>query len=56
LFKRWVVEHDGAVLKVARAYALRTEHCRDPAQAELETLLMRLRDETLDVSVPGDAE
>ena len=32
LFKRWLVEHDGAVLKVARAYTLSAEDCQDLAQ------------------------
>jgi RNA polymerase sigma-70 factor (ECF subfamily) len=32
LFKSWLVEHEGAVLKVARAYTLTTEDCQDLAQ------------------------
>jgi RNA polymerase sigma-70 factor (ECF subfamily) len=32
LLKSWIVEHDGAVLKVARAYTLTTEDCQDLAQ------------------------
>ena len=32
LFKRWLVEHDGAVLRVARAYTLTTEDCQDLVQ------------------------
>jgi RNA polymerase sigma-70 factor (ECF subfamily) len=32
LFQRWLVEHSGAVLKVARAYTLTTEECQDLAQ------------------------
>jgi RNA polymerase sigma-70 factor, ECF subfamily len=32
LFKRWLIEHDGAVLKVARAYTLNTDDCQDLAQ------------------------
>ncbi len=32
LFKSWLVEHDGAVLKVARAYTLTTEDCQDLVQ------------------------
>ena len=32
LFKRWIVEYDGAVLKVARAYTLTAEDCQDLAQ------------------------
>ena len=32
LFKSWLIEHDGAVLKVARAYTLTTEDCQDLAQ------------------------
>jgi len=32
LFKSWIVEHGGAVLKVARAYTLMTEDCQDLAQ------------------------
>jgi hypothetical protein len=56
IFNRWLVEHDGAVLKVARCYTFTTEHCQDLAQEELESLLMGLKDETLDVSVPGGAE
>ncbi len=31
-FKSWLIEHDGAVLKVARAYTLTTEDCQDLAQ------------------------
>jgi RNA polymerase sigma-70 factor, ECF subfamily len=32
LFKSWLVEHRGTVLKVARAYTLTTEDCQDLAQ------------------------
>ena len=32
LFKRWLKEHGGAVLKVARAYTLTTEDCQDLVQ------------------------
>jgi RNA polymerase sigma-70 factor (ECF subfamily) len=32
LFKSWLVEHGGAVLKVARAYTLTAEDCQDLAQ------------------------
>ena len=32
LFKRWLIEHEGAVLKVARAYTLTAEDCQDLAQ------------------------
>jgi RNA polymerase sigma-70 factor (ECF subfamily) len=32
LFKGWITEHGGAVLKVARAYTLTTEDCRDLVQ------------------------
>jgi RNA polymerase sigma-70 factor, ECF subfamily len=32
LFKRWLAEHGGAVLKVARAYTLTAEDCRDLVQ------------------------
>jgi RNA polymerase sigma-70 factor (ECF subfamily) len=32
LFKSWIVEHEAAVLKVARAYTLTTEDCQDLAQ------------------------
>ena len=32
LFKSWLAEHGGAVLKVARAYTLTAEDCRDLAQ------------------------
>ena len=32
LFKSWLNEHHGAVLKVARAYTLTTEDCRDLVQ------------------------
>lgn len=32
LFKSWLIEHCGAVLKVARAYTLTTEVCQDLAQ------------------------
>ena len=32
LFKSWLIEHGGAVLKVARAYTLTTEDCQDLAQ------------------------
>jgi len=32
LFQSWLVEHSGAVLKVARAYTLTTEECQDLAQ------------------------
>ena len=32
LFRSWLVEHQGAVLKVARAYTLTTEDCQDLAQ------------------------
>ncbi|AGA28262.1 RNA polymerase sigma factor [Singulisphaera acidiphila] len=32
LFKSWLVEHNGAVLKVARAYTLTTEDCQDLVQ------------------------
>jgi RNA polymerase sigma-70 factor, ECF subfamily len=32
LFKSWLVEHDGAVLKVARAYTRTTEDCQDLVQ------------------------
>jgi RNA polymerase sigma-70 factor, ECF subfamily len=32
LFKSWLIEHEGAVLKVARAYTLTTEDCQDLAQ------------------------
>lgn len=31
-FKSWLVEHGGAVLKVARAYTLTSEDCQDLAQ------------------------
>jgi len=32
LFKSWLIEHQGAVLKVARAYTLTTEDCQDLVQ------------------------
>ncbi len=32
LFKTWLIEHNGAVLKVARAYTFTTEDCEDLAQ------------------------
>ena len=32
LFRSWLVEHHGAVLKVARAYTLTAEDCQDLAQ------------------------
>jgi RNA polymerase sigma-70 factor, ECF subfamily len=32
LFKSWLIEHGGAVLKVARAYTFTTEDCQDLAQ------------------------
>lgn len=32
LFKSWLIEHEAAVLKVARAYTLTTEDCQDLAQ------------------------
>ena len=32
LFKSWLVENDGAILKVARAYTLTREDCQDLAQ------------------------
>ena len=32
LFKDWLVEHRGTVLKVARAYTLTAEDCQDLAQ------------------------
>jgi RNA polymerase sigma-70 factor, ECF subfamily len=32
LFKNWLRDHGGAVLKVARAYTLTTEDCQDLAQ------------------------
>jgi RNA polymerase sigma-70 factor, ECF subfamily len=32
LFKSWLTEHAGAVLKVARAYTFTTEDCQDLAQ------------------------
>jgi RNA polymerase sigma-70 factor (ECF subfamily) len=32
LFKSWLAEHGGAVLKVARAYTLTTEDCQDLVQ------------------------
>jgi RNA polymerase sigma-70 factor (ECF subfamily) len=32
LFKSWLIEHDGAILKVARAYTRATEDCQDLAQ------------------------
>ena len=32
LFKRWLYEYGGAVLKVARAYTLTAEDCQDLAQ------------------------
>ena len=32
LFKSWLSDHGGAVLKVARAYTLTTEDCQDLAQ------------------------
>jgi RNA polymerase sigma-70 factor (ECF subfamily) len=32
LFKSWLIEHEGLVLKVARAYTLTTEDCQDLAQ------------------------
>jgi RNA polymerase sigma-70 factor, ECF subfamily len=32
LFKSWFLEHDGAILKVARAYTRTTEDCQDLAQ------------------------
>ncbi len=34
-FKRWLVEHHGAVLKVARAYTLNNHDCQDLAQEVL---------------------
>ena len=41
LFKSWVTEYGGAVLKVARAYTLTTEDCQDLVQ---EILLLYLDD------------
>ncbi len=32
LFRSWLTEHHGAVLKVARAYTITTEDCQDLAQ------------------------
>jgi RNA polymerase sigma-70 factor, ECF subfamily len=32
LFKSWLTEHGGAILKVARAYTLTTEDCQDLVQ------------------------
>jgi RNA polymerase sigma-70 factor, ECF subfamily len=32
LFRSWLIAHDGAILKVARAYTLTTEDCEDLAQ------------------------
>jgi RNA polymerase sigma-70 factor (ECF subfamily) len=32
LFRTWIVDHQGALLKVARAYTLTTEDCQDLAQ------------------------
>jgi RNA polymerase sigma-70 factor, ECF subfamily len=32
VFKSWLIEHGGTVLKVARAYTLTTEDCQDLAQ------------------------
>jgi RNA polymerase sigma-70 factor (ECF subfamily) len=32
LFKSWLIEHGGIVLKVARAYTVTTEDCQDLAQ------------------------
>ena len=32
LFKSWLIEHGGAVMKIARAYTLTTEECQDLAQ------------------------
>lgn len=32
VFKRWLVEHGGAVLKVARAYTVTAEDCQDLSQ------------------------
>ena len=32
LFKTWLIEHKGALLKVARAYTLTTDDCQDLAQ------------------------
>ncbi len=32
LFERWLIEHKGVVLKVARAYTVTTEDCQDLAQ------------------------
>jgi RNA polymerase sigma-70 factor, ECF subfamily len=32
LFKSWLIEHHGAVLKVARAYTFTTEDCQDLVQ------------------------
>jgi RNA polymerase sigma-70 factor, ECF subfamily len=32
LFRSWLTEHDGAVLKVARAYTLNIDDCQDLAQ------------------------
>jgi RNA polymerase sigma-70 factor (ECF subfamily) len=32
VFKSWLIEHGGSVLKVARAYTLTTEDCQDLAQ------------------------
>ena len=32
LFRSWLVEHGGTVLKVARAYTLTTEDCQDLVQ------------------------
>jgi RNA polymerase sigma-70 factor, ECF subfamily len=35
LFKSWLTEHRGAILKVARAYTLTTEDCQDLVQEVL---------------------
>ena len=50
LFKSWLSEHAGAVLKVARAYTLTTEDCQDLAQ---EILLQVWR---IPAAVPGPGQ
>ena len=43
-FKTWLIEHDAAVLKVARAYTLTTEDCQDLAREILLLLASVLAD------------
>ena len=61
LFKSWLVEHRGAVLKVARAYTLTAEDCQDLAQEILLQVWRSLpqfqgQGQRHDLVLPGGAE